>query len=91
VGNFGYQSAKPDITFHAPGYRKGIAIEIETGSNLKFNPDEFKNKLNKLRRKYSDFFFVVTKANLKKSYEEYGKTLSRTEVPGEVERYFTSA
>jgi len=83
-----YQSAKPDVIFHALGYRKGIAIEIETGSGLKFNFNEFMEKLRKLEKEYDDFFFVVTKAKLRKTYEGYGKTLTRTEVLDELDRYF---
>ena len=85
-----YTSAKPDITFLASDNRSVIAIEAETGSSLKFNKKEFKNKLDILKRDYDSFFFVLTNARLKKEYGKYGRTLTRTEVAGEIKKYFSA-
>jgi len=82
----------PDITFESP---KGIiAVEVETGSNLTYNADEFEEKLRILKG-YSNFFIVLTKANLKKKYEDTirpktsrGEILTRTEIKDAIEKCF---
>ncbi|VVB71120.1 Uncharacterised protein [uncultured archaeon] len=58
---------------------KQIAFEIETGSNLKSNHEEFLKKMEKNKEKYDDCYIVVTDSNLVEKYRPYGKVLKRSE------------
>ncbi len=59
---------------------KQIAFEVETGSNLKSNHDEFVKKMEKNREKYDDCYIVVTNPDLVEKYRHYGKVLKSSEV-----------
>lgn len=79
-----YPVRNPDIVFFYKG--KKYAIEVETGANLK-NKEKLKEKLKQLYE-YPCWFFVVTKARLKKDYKQFGPTFTKGEVRNEIERIF---
>ena len=71
-----YKTLKPDIIIDIQNRK--IAIEIETGSNLRNNKRSFMNKLRLLRENYGyNWFFVVTNRDLVRKYKKYGCTYTR--------------
>ena len=67
-----YPVRNPDIVFYKG---KKYAIEVETGTNLK-NKEKLREKLKQLYE-YPYWFFVVTKARLKKSTSSLDLLLQR--------------
>jgi len=81
-----FKTVKPDIIFEVQNRK--IAIEVETGSNLRNNKKSFLNKLELLRENYGyNWFFVVTNRNLVKKYKKYGNTYTRKNVLRAIWRY----
>ena len=80
-----YLSRKPDIIFEANG--KEWAVEIETGIIFKKNKKQFLEKVESLKYWYGRrWFFVITDRNLLKSYKRYGKTFTRRNIIGKIDR-----
>ena len=75
----------PDVIFTAPCGK--IAVEIET-SSCNRSEKGMREKFEKLAEKYHDFFILTTDKYAKKEYEEYGNTITRTEIKGAVAGYF---
>jgi len=77
------QTVDPDIVFDLEknGVTKTYAIEVETGTQLS-TPGDLKAKVTKnmLDLRTEDWWFLVTDKNLKKEYEKYHKTITRTEI-----------
>jgi len=80
-----YLSVKPDIVFEING--EEWAIEVETGIILKKNKNQLLEKIANLKENYGRrWFFVITDRNLLKSYKKYGKTFTRRNIIGKIER-----
>ena len=80
-----YLSRKPDIIFKING--KEWAIEVETGIIFKKNRKQFLEKVESLKYSYKKrWFFVITDRNLLKSYKRYGKTYTRRNIIGKIEK-----
>lgn len=80
-----YLSVKPDIVFEING--EEWAIEVETGIILKKNKNQLLEKIENLKENYGRrWFFVITDRNLLKSYKRYGKTFTRRNVIGKIDR-----
>jgi len=71
-----YKTVNPDIVINLKDGRT-VAFEIETGNMKKYKPESFKIKVQNLKEKYSDFFFVVANRNIEAEYNIWGKTLSK--------------
>jgi len=84
-------SINPDIVFtNAQG--EEIALEIETGSNLKHHPQYLARKVAKLNELYPDRWrFVLTSTHSRRKYETAFKvpTLLRHQVPHFVKWHFS--
>lgn len=75
-----YLTGRADVEVHIKNGTK-IAFEAETGTQLKSGVKDFeKDKLPMLEKNYSDFYFVVPQAALKKKYERFGKTIGAHQV-----------
>lgn len=80
-----YLSRSPDIVFEIN--KKKYAIEVETGTILKRNRNQIYGKIANLKYYYGrNWFFVVTDRNLVKTYERYGKTCSKRNVLGKIDK-----
>jgi hypothetical protein len=80
-----YLSVKPDIVFEING--EEWAVEVETGIILKKNKNQLLAKIENLKENYGRrWFFVITDRNLLKSYKRYGKTFTRRNVVGKIDR-----
>lgn len=80
-----YLSKSPDIVFEVNN--KKYAIEVETGTVLKRNVNQLHGKIANLKYYYGrNWFFVVTDRNLVKSYERFGKTYSKRNVLGKMDK-----
>ncbi|MBI4448796.1 hypothetical protein HY641_02090 [Candidatus Woesearchaeota archaeon] len=85
-------SINPDITFTNEA-GKEIALEIETGSNLKHHPQYLHKKVAKLNETYQDrWYFVLTSNNwLQRYVNTFGHSaLLRRHIPSLLKRYFPS-
>ncbi|MDD5192693.1 MAG: hypothetical protein PHH54_04220 [Candidatus Nanoarchaeia archaeon] len=81
-----YKTIKPDIIFEVQNRK--IAIEIETGKNLRNNRKQFLEKINSLYKNFGyNWFFVVTNRDLVKKYKKYGRTYTRKNVIKAIWRY----
>jgi hypothetical protein len=80
-----YASTGPDILVWVPkkdnpDFGESIALEIETGTQLK-TPGDLANKVAQNNfQKYKEWWFVVTNKDDKKEYEKYHQTMTRTEI-----------
>ncbi|MFZ5954851.1 MAG: hypothetical protein ACOYT4_00330 [Nanoarchaeota archaeon] len=80
-----YLTRKPDIVFVIN--KEEWAVEIETGIVLKKNKNQFLEKVEALKEDYGRrWFFVITDRNLLKSYKRYGKTFTKRNVIGKIDR-----
>jgi len=80
-----YGAVRPDIIFEIDG--KEWAFEIETGLNLKKHKKIVLKKVENLKENYGRrWFFVVTNRNCLKSYQRYGKTLTKRNVVGKINK-----
>lgn len=81
-----YKTIKPDIIFEFQNRK--IAIEVETGKNLRNSRKQFLEKVGSLNENFGyNWFFVVTNRNLVKKYRKYGKTYTRKNVIKGIARY----
>ena len=81
-----YRTKMPDIIFEVKNRK--IAIEIETGKNLRNNRKQFLEKAAWLDENFGDnWFFVVTNRNLVKKYKRCGRTFTRKNAIRGIERY----
>jgi hypothetical protein len=80
-----YLSVKPDIVFEING--EEWAIEVETGIILKKNKNQLLEKIENLKENYGRrWFFVITDRNLLKSYKRYGKTFTKRNIVGRIDK-----
>ena len=80
-----YGAVRPDIIFKIDN--EEWAFEIETGINLKKNKKRVLDKIENLKENYGRrWFFVVTDRNCLKSYQRYGKTLTKRNVVGKIDK-----
>ena len=83
-----YQTVKPDIVCSLNG--KEYAIEVETGSMIKYNKKDLKRKIENLNKNYKDrWFFVVTNRNMASRYSKLGKTYDKRYIPALIKRLVT--
>ncbi len=81
-----YKTIKPDIIFEFQNRK--VAIEVETGKNLRNNRRQFLEKVQSLYENFGyNWFFVVTNRNLVKKYKKYGRTFTRKNVIKGIARY----
>lgn len=81
-----YKTKMPDIIFELKNRK--VAIEVETGKNLRNNRKQFLEKVKWLNENFGDnWFFVVTNRDLVKKYKKYAKTFTRKNVIKAIERY----
>jgi DNA-directed RNA polymerase subunit L len=81
-----YRTKMPDIIFELKNRK--IAIEVETGKNLRNNRKQFLEKVEWLNENFGDnWFFVVTNRDLVKKYKKYAKTFTRKNVIKAIEWY----
>jgi hypothetical protein len=81
-----YKTIKPDIIFEVKNRK--IAIEVETGKNLRNNRRQFLEKVCLLYENFGyNWFFVVTNRDLVKKYKKYGRTFTRKNVTKGIARY----
>jgi hypothetical protein len=80
-----FLSRSPDIVFTVN--KKKYAIEVETGTILKRNKNQIYGKIANLKYYYNkNWFFVVTDRNLVKTYRRFGKTYSKRNVLGKIDK-----
>jgi conjugal transfer ATP-binding protein TraC len=80
-----FETQKPDIVFSANG--KKWAFEIETGTLIKYNPEQFFKKIVKLKKEFGEnWIVIVTKGDQCYTYSRYAKTYHR----GNIERKIRS-
>jgi hypothetical protein len=80
-----FLSVKPDIVFEING--EEWAVEVETGIILKKNKNQLLAKIENLKYNYGRrWFFVITDRNLLKSYKRYGKTFTRRNIVGKIDK-----
>ena len=80
-----YLSVKPDIVFEING--EEWAVEVETGIVLKKNKNKLFEKVLNLREEYGRrWFFVITDRNLLNSYKRYGKTFTKRNIIGKIDK-----
>ena len=80
-----FLAVRPDIIFVIDGNE--WALEIETGINLKKAKKRFLEKIKMLKENHGRrWFFVVTDRNCLKSYKRYGKTLTKRNVVGKIDK-----
>ena len=80
-----FLTVRPDIIFEIDG--EEWAFEIETGINMRKNRDRFMAKVKSLRENYGRrWFFVITDRNRLKSYQRYGKTLTKRNIIGRIDK-----
>ncbi len=85
-------SINPDIVF-TNLHGEEIALEIETGSNMKFHPTYLANKIAKLNQLYPNRWrFVMTSAHDRRKYETAFNTpvLLRHQIPHFVKWHFSA-
>ena len=80
-----YDVKLPDIIFTVDDGRR-IAIEVESGSNLKKKKQILEEKLEILQA-YDDWFFVCDKKDLS-AYGRLGKAYNRGEIREKIKEYF---
>lgn len=81
-----YKTIKPDIIFEFQNRK--IAIEVETGKNLRNNRRQFREKVQSLYENFGyNWFFVVTNRDLVKKYKKYGCTYTRKNVIKAIWKY----
>jgi len=81
-----YKTKMPDIIFEFKNRK--VAIEVETGKNLRSNRRQFLEKVEWLNKNFGDnWFFVVTNRDLVKKYKKYGRTFTRKNAMKNMERY----
>lgn len=74
-----YKTVKPDIIFQFKN--KKIAIEVETGKNLRSSRKQFEKKVDCLDDNFGwDWLIVVTNRNLVKKYKKYGSVFTRKNI-----------
>ncbi len=83
-----FQTTHPDIIFKINNEK--IAIEIETGKNLKNNKKQLIEKVKLLNENYDDWFFVLTNRNLNRKYSAYGKVADKRYLKNYLEKLFLS-
>ena len=83
-----FQTTHPDIIFKINGEK--IAIEIETGKNLKNNRKQLIEKVELLNENYDDWFFVLTNRNLNRKYSVYGRVVDKRYLKNYLEKLFLS-
>ena len=83
-----FQTTHPDIIFKINGEK--IAIEIETGKNLKNNKKQLIEKIKLLNENYDDWFFVLTNRNLNRKYSAYGRVADKRYLKNYLEKLFLS-
>jgi hypothetical protein len=72
-----FNSVKPDIVFKVNG--KDYAIEVETGKVYSKDKKKFEAKIKSLNENYGKrWAFTVTNENLSPTYNQFGKTFTRT-------------
>lgn len=58
-----------------------IAFEVETGENIRrYNEEMFKQKFEKVKEEFDNFYIVVTSRSMRNKYKNFGKVLTRNEV-----------
>jgi hypothetical protein len=80
-----YASIGPDILIWVPkkdnpDFGEFIALEIETGTQLKTPMDLTRKVAQNIFQKYKEWWFIVTNKDDKKEYEKYHQTMTRTEL-----------
>ena len=65
----------PDVQFNYKGKR--YCFDVETGSNLKRNPEYVAKKFSRYRKEFDQCFIFVTKKKLKYAYSKHGKVVTR--------------
>jgi len=78
---------EPDIEFTLNNGEK-VAFEIETGKEIEKHQERPQEKSQQLKQKYKKWYFILTKNTMKKHYEEYGETLTRTEIKEKINELF---
>jgi len=82
-----FETKDADIVFEVNG--KKMAIEVETGTNLAKQPKKFEKKIDLLKNKYGDvWYIVITNWELREKYQKYGKVLVRKEVPAVLKKLY---
>ncbi len=89
-----YSTLGPDIIYqleNKEGLLEWYALEIETGTQLK-NPTQLEAKIRKNNNskipQYKQWWFVVTDKSLKRHYEKYKETMTRTEIKDEIKKLY---
>lgn len=65
----------PDVTFDYDG--SSYSFDIETGSNLKRNPEYVKKKFDWYKKHYDYVYVFVTSKKLKYSYPQFAQVVTR--------------
>lgn len=81
-----YSTVKPDVVVFD---EKNIAFEVETGSH--YREKDLEEKFSKVREEFSEYYILVTKRELRKQYEQYGKVITRSEIIETLERLFNNS
>ncbi|MCH7681018.1 hypothetical protein IID10_16910 [candidate division KSB1 bacterium] len=77
------------LTNHPQQLSGSNDLKVETGKQLK-TPDDLEKKVakNNYNQHLKEWWFVVTKKDLKTKYEKLGTTFTRTEIKEKIESLF---
>lgn len=81
-----YDTVKPDVVVFD---NMNIAFEVETGLHDK--EKQRKEKFQRVREEFKDYYILVTNRELKSVYEPYGKVILRSEIKETIERLFNNS
>lgn len=80
-----YTTVKPDVVVVLKNNKK-ICFEVETGVMDKHHRKETIEKYDKIKQDYNDYYILVTKRDLKKDFEKYGKVIIRSEIKSKIKQ-----
>ena len=80
-----YDTVKPDVVVFG---KENVAFEVETGEER--HDDNLKKKFQRLKEEFPNSYILVTKRELKKQYDPYGKVITRNEIKETLERLFNN-
>ena len=83
-----FQTTHPDIIFEINNEK--IAIEVETGKNLRNNRKYLIEKVKMLNENYNNWFFVLTNRNLNRKYSAYGRVVDKRYLKNYFKKLFLS-
>ena len=80
------ETMEPDLLVWIKG--NVVAFEVETGTGVARGEDRVKEKFDNVRKKYPNYYIVVTDRLLKNKYKKFGKVVTRGEIRDRIKELF---